>query len=142
LLADACASADSPAEGLAAVADARAIAARTGERFYEAELHRLEGELLWRARPRDRGAPDECLLKANELARRQGARWLELRAVMSLSRVWREQGRAADARPMLAEAWGGFTEGFDTVDLREAQALLGRDPGHALKAPRPSPSRR
>jgi predicted ATPase len=142
LLADACARTASPADGLAAVADALAIATKTGERFYEAELHRLEGELLWRARPLGRGAPDESLLEAIELARRQGARWLELRAVVSLSRVLRERGRAASARRMLADACGGFTEGFDTGDLREARALLGRNPAHARKAPSPSPSSR
>jgi hypothetical protein len=105
--------------------------------FYEAELYRLKGELL---RCREHGerpaalvpdsalggpdSPEECLLKAIEVARGQDARSLELRAVVSMSRFWREQGREADARRMLVDACGGFTEGFESVDLREAQALL------------------
>jgi DNA-binding winged helix-turn-helix (wHTH) protein/predicted ATPase len=137
LLADACATAGSPADGLAAVTEALATAVKTGERFYEAELYRLKGELL---RCREHGerpaalvpgsalggpdSPEECLVKAIEVARRQGARSLELRAVVSMSRFWREQGREADARRMLVDACGGFTEGFESVDLREAQALL------------------
>jgi adenylate cyclase len=126
LLADACATAGSAPEGLAAVAEALATAARTGERFYTAELHRLRGELLWRAGAGS-GAADECLLKAIDLARGQKARWLELRAVVSLSRVWEQDGRAAAARPMLIDACGGLTEGLDTVDVREAQALLSHE---------------
>ncbi len=63
-------------------------------------------------------------MKAVEVARRQGARDLELRAAVSVSRIWREHGRAADARRMLVDACSGFAEGLDTVDLREAQALL------------------
>jgi predicted ATPase len=141
LLADACATLGSPADGLAAVAEALAAAAKTGERFYEAELYRLKGELL---RRRERGeppaalvsdpslgvpgSPEECLVKAIEVARGQGARTLELRAVVSMSRVWREHGREADARRMLVDACGGFTEGLDTADLREAQALLNAMP--------------
>jgi len=137
LLADACTTAGSLADGLAAVAEALATAVKTGECFYEAELYRLKGELL-RLRedgePRAAlipghalggpGSPEECLVKAIEVARRQGARSLELRAVVSLSRVWREHGREADARRTLVDACSGFTEGLDTVDLREAQALL------------------
>jgi adenylate cyclase len=76
----------SPAEGLVAVADGRATAARTGERFYTAELHRLQEELLRRPGS-DPNAADRCLLKAIDLARGQGARWLELRAVVSPDRV-------------------------------------------------------
>ena len=141
LLADACATAGRPADGLAAVAEALATAVKTGERFYEAELYRLKGELLRRGEHGETqaalvpdpalggpGSPEECLVKAIEVARRQGARTLELRAVVSMSRVWREHGREADARRMLVDACGGFTEGLDTVDLREAQALLNAMP--------------
>lgn len=137
LLADACATAGWPADGLAAVAEALATAAKTGERFYEAELYRLKGELLWRSEhgepaaafvredtPGGPGSAEQCLLTAIEIAHRLGAGSLELRAVVSLSRVWREHGREADARRMLVDACGGFTEGLDTVDLREARALL------------------
>jgi predicted ATPase len=141
LLADACTTAGSLAEGLAAIAEALATAVKTGERFYEAELYRLKGGLLQRREHCEpqaalvpdpalggRSSPEECLVKAMEVARRQGARSLELRAVVSMSRVWREHGREADARRMLVDACGGFTEGLDTVDLREAQALLNAMP--------------
>jgi len=67
---------------------------------------------------------EECFLKAIEVARRQQAKSLELRAVMSLSRLWQQQGKQAEARQMLAEIYNWFTEGFDTVDLQEAKTLL------------------
>jgi adenylate cyclase len=126
VLADACAAAGRPAEGLAAVTEALAMAAKTGERFYEAELYRLNGELLGRRA----ASAEACLVRAIEIARRQGARALELRAALSVSRLWREHGREADARRMLLDVCGGFSEGLDTVDLREAQALLNEMPGH------------
>jgi len=125
VLADACAAAGRPEEGLAAVTEALATAAKTGERFYEAELHRLNGELLGRRT----ASAEACLVRAVEIARRQGARALELRAALSVSRLWREQGRQADARRILLDVRSGFPEGLGTVDLREAQALLNEMPG-------------
>jgi len=65
-----------------------------------------------------------CFQKAIEIARGQSARSLELRAVMSLSRLWRQHGKRGEARQLLAEIYGWFTEGFDTKDLQEAKALL------------------
>ena len=109
--------------------------------FYEAELYRQKGELLRRREDGERtalvpghalggpGSPEECLMKAIEVACGQGARSLELRAAVSVSRVWREHGREADARRTLVDACSGSTEGLDTVDLREAQALLKAMPG-------------
>jgi len=67
---------------------------------------------------------EACFRQAIEIARRQGAKSLELRAVMSVRRLWQQQGKRAEARQMLAEVYGWFTEGFDTADLKEAQALL------------------
>ena len=67
---------------------------------------------------------EACFLKAIEIARKQSAKSLELRAVMSLSRLWQQQGKKTEARQMLAEIYGWFTEGFDTKDLQEAKALL------------------
>ena len=67
---------------------------------------------------------EACFLKAIEIARRQSAKSLELRAVVSLSRLWQQQGKKEDARQRLAEIYGWFTEGFDTADLKEAKALL------------------
>jgi predicted ATPase/tRNA A-37 threonylcarbamoyl transferase component Bud32 len=120
-------------EGLTVLAEAQALLSVTGERFYEAELHRLRGELLLRqAAGGPRGAaqlsgPAEAEVwfrRALATAHRQGAKPLELRAVVSLSRLYRERGRQKEARPLLVETYGSFTEGFDLPDLQEAQALL------------------
>ncbi|PYQ06664.1 MAG: hypothetical protein DMF82_05645 [Acidobacteria bacterium] len=126
VLADACAAAGRPAEGLAAVTEALATAAKTGERFYEAEMHRLNGELLGRRN----ASAEACLEKAIEIARRQDARALELRAALSMSRLQREHGREADARRTLLDACARFSEGLETADLREARALLNEMPGY------------
>lgn len=67
---------------------------------------------------------EECFLKAIEIARKQSAKSLELRATMSLARLWKSQGKATEARAMLAEIYGWFTEGFDTADLKDAKSLL------------------
>jgi tetratricopeptide (TPR) repeat protein len=112
---------------------------KTGERFLEAELYRLKGELLLKdegGRPvlsEVEGMKDEaedeaekCFWQAIEVARRQEARSLELRAVMSLSRLWQSQGRQAQAKQILGEIYGWFTEGFETADLKEAKVLLER----------------
>jgi len=69
-------------------------------------------------------SPEECFQKALDIAHRQQAKSLELRAAMSLSRLWQKQGKKDEARQMLAEIYGWFTEGFDTADLKEAKALL------------------
>ena len=88
------------------------------------EPHRLEGELtfLRDAEPFDKA--EASFMRALEAARRQQARSLELRAAMSLSRLWRRQDKRSAARQTLAEVYGWFTEGFDTPDLQEAKALL------------------
>jgi len=110
-------------EGLTTLAEALAIAHRNEERFYEAEIHRLKGELL-RMRGEVEAEIEACYHKAIEVARQQSARSWELRAVMSLCRLWQEQGKRKEARQRLAEIYGWFTEGFDTSDLKEARALL------------------
>ena len=74
--------------------------------------------------PNPQTEAEACFVKAIEIARQQEAKSLELRAVMSLARLWQRQGKKAEARQRLAEIHGWFTEGFDTVDLREAKALL------------------
>jgi class 3 adenylate cyclase/predicted ATPase len=130
LLAEACARAGQTEAGLATLAEALAVADRTKERVYEAELHRLKGKLTLmehgcKGTVNDSlGEAEACFLQAVAISRRQGARSLELRAVMALSRLWQQQSKQADARLRLAESYGAFTEGFDTVDLREARALL------------------
>jgi predicted ATPase len=122
LLADACLMALRAAEGLAVVAEALHRASATGERLYEAELRRLRGELLLGSGREMEAEP--CLLEAVEVARRQRAKWLELRATVSLGRLRRQQGRAGEAGRLLSGVLGGFTEGLETAHVCEARALL------------------
>jgi len=116
-------------EGLSVLTEALATVNKTGERSFEVELYRLKGTLALQSKvqgPRaqvEREA-EECFQKAIEIARKQQAKSLELRAVMSLARLWQQQGKEEEARQMLAEIYGWFTEGFDTKDLQEAKALL------------------
>ena len=124
LLADAYASSGEIAPGLAALADALARLPRGRGFFYEAELHRLRGELLLRQATPDALQVEECFHQALAIARHQEAKSLELRAAMSLCRLWQQHGKSGEARQLLAEVYTWFTEGFDTVDLREARALL------------------
>jgi predicted ATPase len=130
LLAEAHGRANQPEEGLKELTEALTIVERSGERFWEAELQRLYGELSLRvAASATRGRPvlvsaQESFQKAIEIARRQSARSLELRAVTSLSRLLQKQGKKEEARRMLAEIYGWFTEGFGTADLKDAKALL------------------
>jgi predicted ATPase len=123
LLAEACSAVGQYGEGLAAIDEVFAISQRTGECFWNAELHRLQGELLL-AQGAAPNVVAACYLQAREVARRQNARSLELRAVISLARLWQQQGRLAEARQLLADLYSQFTEGFDTPDLRAAQEML------------------
>ena len=109
-------------EGLALVAEALNLVEKTGEGYYEAEIHRLKGELLW-MQGNDGKAESECET-AIQVARGQKAKSLELRATVSLCRLWQEQGKREEARRTLARIYGWFTEGFDTAALKEAGALL------------------
>jgi predicted ATPase len=140
-------------EGLSVLAEALAIVDKTGVRFYAAELYRLKGQLTLQSQaslgqvkaslkpvntsqdkstvtnpqsltPNPQAEAEACFLKAIEIARRQQAKSLELRAVMSLSRLWQTQSKKDEAQQMLAEVYGWFTEGFGTKDLQEAKALL------------------
>jgi len=123
------------------------LAEKNEERFYEAELHRLKGELtLQKSKPsldqimtsQDKSedtslrslTPDPqaeaeaCFLKAIEISRKQHAKSLELRATVSLARLWQRQGKKAEAHRILSEVYNWFTEGFDTKDLQEAKVLI------------------
>ncbi len=111
-------------EALAVVDDALAEASGKTIPFYEAELLRLRGELLRKQTIPMEAEAESCFRRAVDIARRQQAKALELRAVTSLSRLLNEQGRCDEARQRLAETCGWFTEGFGTVDLQEARALL------------------
>lgn len=111
-------------EGLRVVAEELARVQTTGMRFYEAEMHRIKGELLLRQAVPDGQQAEGCFQEAIAVARGQQAKSLELRAVMSLSRLWQSHGKKDEARKLLAEIYGWFTEGFDTADLKEAKTLL------------------
>jgi predicted ATPase len=127
-------------EGLAVVSQGLEAANQTEERVDEAELYRLKGELTLQQfqvqgskfqveNPQSvicnpQSEAEACFLKAIEIARKQQAKSLELRAVMSLSRLWQNQGKKDEAHKMLAETYGWFTEGLDTKDLQEAKALI------------------
>jgi TOMM system kinase/cyclase fusion protein len=124
LLAEAYAAGDDPASGLHGLAEALVLVEVTGERWYEAELCRLRGELLLQHGVAPPAEAAGCFQRALDVARRQQAKSLELRAAMSLARLWQQQGKCVDARELLAPIYGWFTEGFDTADLQEAKALL------------------
>ncbi|MEJ2734960.1 MAG: AAA family ATPase [Anaerolineae bacterium] len=109
-------------EGLATLAEALALVEETDERYWETELHRVQGELLFMQG--DEAEAEASFHKAIEVARRQQAKSWELRATTSLARLWQRQGRRDEAWQALAEIYAWFTEGFDTEDLKEANALL------------------
>ncbi|NNG06407.1 MAG: hypothetical protein HKM90_01630 [Desulfobacteraceae bacterium] len=124
LLAEAYGEVGQPEEGLTLLVEALDRVNKTEERNWEAELHRRKGELLLIQQGQKVREAEECFRKALDTARRQQAKSLELRAAMSLSRLWQQQGKQEEAHQLLAEIYGWFTEGFDTADLKEAKVLL------------------
>jgi class 3 adenylate cyclase/predicted ATPase len=124
LLAEALALAGKIEEALAALDEALAKAAGSGERGWDAEIHRLRGELTARSPYPDPAKAEDSLRTARAIAREQGTRGYELRAATSLARLCGEQGRRGEARELLAPVYGSFTEGFDTADLKDAAKLL------------------
>jgi predicted ATPase len=131
LLAEAYGKAGQVEEGLTALADAMTAVHRNRIYSNEAEIYRLQGELLLRQAMGGNGSParppleaEACWHQALDVARRQGAKSLELRAALSLGRLWQRQGKRAAAHTLLADIYGWFTEGFETPDLQEAKALL------------------
>jgi DNA-binding SARP family transcriptional activator/predicted ATPase len=110
-------------QGLQVLDEAEKTVSPHSERYYEAELHRIQGELLYKA-GHNPSEVEGCYHQAIIVARRQMAKSLELRAMISLSRLWRDQGRRQEAKERLAEVYAWFTEGFDTADLQEAARLL------------------
>jgi predicted ATPase len=111
-------------EALAAVGDALTTGDATGSRLWDAEFHRLEGELLLARDPAAGPEAERAFRQAIDLAREHHTKSWELRAATSLSRLWLRQGKRPEAARQLAEIYGWFTEGFDTADLREARMLL------------------
>jgi predicted ATPase len=112
------------ADGLQALAEAHTLVEQQEERYWEAEVCRLRGVLLLQQPGTPQAEAETCFRQALAVARRQEAKALELRAAMSLSRLWQQQGKQAEARALLAPVYGWFTEGFDTADLQEAKMLL------------------
>jgi predicted ATPase len=124
LLAEAYETIGEPEAGLTALAEALTLVDTTGERWYEPELYRLKGELLLQQNSDNQADAENCFQQAIAIAQHQQAKSLELRAAMSLSRLWQQQGKRQEAHDLLASVYNWFTEGFDTVDLRDAKALL------------------
>jgi predicted ATPase len=130
LLAEASGLLGQPEGGLTALGEALSLVEKMGERYYEAELHRQRGELLLlraaksQQHSRDQHEAETCFQHALDVARQQQAKSLELRAAMSLARLWQRQGKRAEACDLLAPVYGWFSEGFDTADLIDAKALL------------------
>ena len=111
-------------QGLELIAESLHLVRSTGESWEEAELHRLKGELLLSASDRDEGVAEACFREALAVARQQEARMWKLRAATSLARLWRDQGKRAEAHDLLAPVYAWFTEGFNTADLKDTKALL------------------
>jgi predicted ATPase len=124
LLAEACRDTGRPEEGLRVVGEALQHINNTGVVYYEPELLRLVGEFRLVCASHDATAAEGSFWRSIEMARKQGAKSWELRASMSLARLWRDQGKVQQARELLAPVYGWFTEGFDTRDLKETKALL------------------
>jgi class 3 adenylate cyclase/predicted ATPase len=114
-----------PEDGLQALVEAHTLMEQQEERYWEAEVCRLRGVLLLRQPGASQAEAEAWVQRALDVARRQEAKSLELRAAMSLARLWQQQGKHQEARELLAPIYGWFTEGFDTADLQEAKALLG-----------------
>ena len=124
LLAEVSAHLGHPEDGLQALVEAHTLMEQQEERYWEAEVCRLRGVLLLRQPGASQAEAEACFQQALDVARRQEAKSLELRAAMSLSRLWQQQGKQAEAHALLAPIYGWFTEGFDTKDLQEAKVLL------------------
>jgi predicted ATPase len=124
VLADVAAHLGHPEDGLQALAEAHILVEQHEDHWWEAEIYRLRGVLLLRQPGTPPAEAEAWLQRALDVARRQEAKSLELRAATSLSRLWQQQGKRPEAYDLLAPIYHWFTEGFDTADLREAKALL------------------
>jgi predicted ATPase len=122
LVADACHRLGKTTEGLDRLIEAERIIETANDCYYEAESHRVRGDLL--NATRDPAGAERSYQKAIAVAKRQSAKMFELRSSTSLARLWRDQGKRAEARELLAPVYDWFTEGFDTRDLKEARGLL------------------
>jgi predicted ATPase len=124
LLAKSYAELDQPDDALRSINEAKELIERTEDRLWEANVHRIAGEIELRSPQPDAVKAEAHFERALAVARQQQAKSWELRAAMSMARLWRDQGKPQQARELLAPIYGWFTEGFDTRDLKEAKALL------------------
>jgi predicted ATPase len=124
LLAEAHGTRGEPEAGLTVLTEALTLAETTGERWYEPELYRLKGALLLQQSSDNHTEAETCFQHSISIAQSQQAKSLELRAATSLARLWQQQGKRQEAHDLLAPVYEGFTEGFDTADLKDAKALL------------------
>jgi predicted ATPase len=106
------------------IGEAATVVETTKERLAEADVHRIAGEIALMSPEPDEVKAEACFERALAVARQQQAKSWELRAAMSMARLWRDQGKRDEAHDLLARVYGWFTEGFDTLDLKEAKALL------------------
>ena len=106
------------------IGEAMTLVETTKQTLWEAEIHRTTGEIALMSPTADAAKPEAYFERALEVARQQRARSWELRAAMSMAQLWRDQGKRDEARELLAPIYGWFTEGFDTLDLKQAKALL------------------
>ena len=111
-----------PEEGLNRLVEAAKFVETTQERWAEAEMHRLRGTLLLSMSKH--AEAENSYRQALSVAQQQSAKFWELRAAMSMARLWRDQGKREEARELLAPVFAWFTEGFDTLDLKDAKMLL------------------
>ena len=107
------------------IGEAMSIVETAKERWFEAEVNRIAGEIALKSPEQDATKAEAYFQHALAVARQQQAKSWELRAAMSMARLWRDQGKRDEARELLAPVYGWFTEGFDTRDLKDAKALLG-----------------
>jgi predicted ATPase len=110
--------------GLTVLTEALTLTDTTGARWYDPELYRLKGALLLQQSPDNYAEAETCFQHALDIARTQQAKSFELRTATSLARLWQQQGKRQEAHDLLAPVYHWFTEGFDTADLQDAQALL------------------
>jgi predicted ATPase len=124
LLAEALGQVGQAEDGLDLLDEALAFIDKTGERFWEAEVHRLKGGLLLKCSMRNKAKAEAAYNQGIKIARQQEAKLLELRAATSLARLWGENKKRDEAQALLAPVYDWFTEGFDTADLKEGKVLL------------------
>ncbi len=124
LIAEAHGTMGQPEAGLMVLTEALTLVGTTGERWYESECYRLKGALLLQQFSDNQAEAEHCFQQAISIAQSQQAKSLELRAATNLAKLWQQQGKRQEAHDLLTPVYNWFTEGFDTLDLKDAKALL------------------